>query len=244
MARDGAECLWVGHMSGVSSEASEDIVFAGRVVCFVPFGACRVSLARMRMRTGQSVKALSDSMMQAVQAANMRNVLSVLGLTRFGVFVLYVVFITMLLFSVLFLIWAVRSESNRRFLYLNTLFMTSMTAMAYLTMATGHGIFVLRKVDGSWHFSNPLFANPVPPCLPPPLPASPPPSSLSSCLFSRPLCCLLRTPLLLLRVALVWVHATQAHKVHLRTRQRYHLHTTLCARMCVHRRARMIPKKV
>lgn len=129
----------------------------------------------MRTRTGQSVKALSDSMMQAVQAANMRNVLSVLGLTHFGVFVLYVVFITMLLFSVLFLIWAVRSESNRRFLYLNTLFMTSITAMAYLTMATGHGICVLRKVDGSWHFSNPLFANPVPPCLPPPLPPPLPP---------------------------------------------------------------------
>ena len=197
----------------------------------------------MRMRTGQSVKALSDSMMQAVQAANMRNVLSVLGLTRFGVFVLYVVFITMLLFSLLFLIWAVRSESNRRFLYLNTLFMTSMTAMAYLTMATGHGIFVLRKVDGSWHFSNPLFANPVPPCLPPPLPPPlpplPSPPASSPALFVA-----FRRPLLLLRVALVWVHATQAHKVHLRTRQRYHLLTTLCARMCVHRRARMIPKKV
>jgi len=90
----------------------------------------------------------------------MRNVLSVLGLTHFGVFVLYLVFVIMLLFSLLFLIWAVRSESNRRFLYLNTLFMTSMTAMAYLAMATGHGIMVLRNVDGkSWHFSNPIFAH-------------------------------------------------------------------------------------
>jgi hypothetical protein len=128
------------------------------------------------MPTGQSVKALSDSMMQAVSAANMRNVLSVLGLTRFGVFVLYVVFITMLLFSILFLIWAVRSESNRRFLYLNTLFMTSITAMAYLTMATGQGICVLRKLDGAWHFSNPLFANPVPPLSSASPPASPPAS--------------------------------------------------------------------
>jgi len=199
MTRAGAECWWVGHVSGVSWKLQKTLCCWPCVVCLVPFGACRVSLARMRMRTGQSVKALSDSMMQAVQAANMRNVLSVLGLTRFGVFVLYVVFITMLLFSLLFLIWAVRSESNRRFLYLNTLFMTSMTAMAYLTMATGHGIFVLRKVDGSWHFSNPLFANPVPPCLPPPLPPPlpplPSPPASSPALFVA-FC----RPLLLLRV--------------------------------------------
>jgi hypothetical protein len=142
-------------------------------VCVLPNGCCGVLLAA-RARPGQSVQALSDSMMQAVQAATMRNVLSVLGLTHFGVFVLYLVFVIMLLFSLLFLIWAVRSESNRRFLYLNTLFMTSMTAMAYLAMATGHGIMVLRNVDGkSWHFSNPIFAHKVSVSLPHPPPPTP-----------------------------------------------------------------------
>ena len=95
---------------------------------------------------GQSVGALKDAMVEGIHALSLRNVLDVVGLSPFGVFVLYVIFLCMLLFSLLFLIWGIRSESSRRFVYLNTFFMTSLSAMAYLALATGNGILVLRKV--------------------------------------------------------------------------------------------------
>jgi len=114
---------------------------------------------------GESVEALKNSMIEGMHALSMRNVLNVIGLSHFGVFVLYSVFAAMLLFSVLFLIWAIRSDTSRRFLYLNTLFITSMSTMAYLAMATGNGILVLRKVpqthdyQASWRISDPLLAH-------------------------------------------------------------------------------------
>jgi len=114
---------------------------------------------------GESVEALKESMMEGMHALSMRNVLNVIGLSHFGVFVLYAVFGVMLLLSLLFLIWGVRAESSRRFLYFNTLFMTIMSMMAYLAMATGNGILVLRKLphtndfQGSWRISDPLLAH-------------------------------------------------------------------------------------
>jgi len=148
---------------------------------------------------GESVEALKESMMEGMHALSMRNVLNVIGLSHFGVFVLYAVFGVMLLLSLLFLIWGVRAESSRRFLYFNTLFMTIMSMMAYLAMATGNGILVLRKMphtndfQGSWRISDPLLAHKVLPCfasrafplsLLPPLSLSPLLSSLHLCTLS------------------------------------------------------------
>jgi hypothetical protein len=42
-------------------------------------------------------------------------------------------------------VWGVRADSSRRFLYFNSFFVTSITCMAYLAMATGNGILVLRR---------------------------------------------------------------------------------------------------
>lgn len=104
--------------------------------------------------------ALKESLMEGIEALSVNNVLHVAGLTPFGVFLLYLEFIIMLLFSVLFLIWGIRAESAKRFLYFNTFFCTSITCMAYLAMATGNGIFVLRRFStedgkGHWHFTLP-----------------------------------------------------------------------------------------
>ena len=128
--------------------------------------ACRES------GVGATIEELKTSMMGAMHAVSLRNVLHVVGLSAFGVLVLYAVFAVMLLFSILFLIWALRCDSSRRFLYLNTLFITTLSAMAYLALATGNGIVVLRKVvhqdlrpgqeDATyqvWRISDPMLAH-------------------------------------------------------------------------------------
>lgn len=104
--------------------------------------------------------ALQESLMEGIHAMDMTSILTVAGLTPFGVFLLYLEFVIMFLFSVLFLIWGVRAESSKRFLYYNTFFCTAITCMAYLAMATGNGIFVLRKFAnegkaGHWHYTLP-----------------------------------------------------------------------------------------
>ena len=58
--------------------------------------------------------------------------------------VLYMEFAAMLLVSLLFLLWGARAESGRRFFFWNMLFVTSISCMCYLAMATGNGILVLR----------------------------------------------------------------------------------------------------
>ncbi|KAJ1483331.1 hypothetical protein T484DRAFT_1800769 [Baffinella frigidus] len=84
-------------------------------------------------------KALKSAFLEGWKAMSVRNVLKVVGISPFGVFVLYVGFCVMLVSSLLFLIWGVKAESSRRFMYFNTFFVTAISAMAYLAMATGTG---------------------------------------------------------------------------------------------------------
>lgn len=46
-------------------------------------------------------------------------------------------------------VWGVRAESTKRFMYFNTFFVTSISCVGYLALATGNGILVLRKWDTS-----------------------------------------------------------------------------------------------
>jgi hypothetical protein len=80
-------------------------------------------------------------------ALSVDNLLHVAGLSPFGVAVLYMAFAVMLLVSLLFLLWGARADSSRRFFFWNTLFVTSISCMCYLAMATGNGILVLRCAD-------------------------------------------------------------------------------------------------
>mmetsp|Transcript_17802 Transcript_17802/g.44975 ORF Transcript_17802/g.44975 Transcript_17802/m.44975 type:complete len:555 (+) Transcript_17802:37-1701(+) len=103
--------------------------------------------------------ALKSSIVEGIHALSVNSILHVAGLTPFGVFTLYLEFVIMFLFSVLFLIWGVRAESAKRFLYFNTFFCTAISTMAYLAMATGNGIFVLRRLTSegkaaSWHLAS------------------------------------------------------------------------------------------
>jgi len=111
-------------------------------------------------------KALKSAFLEGWKAMSVRNVLKVVGISPFGVFVLYVGFCVMLVSSLLFLIWGVKAESSRRFMYFNTFFVTAISAMAYLAMATGTGIQVLRRMDsesgeaGTWSVSDPMMVWP------------------------------------------------------------------------------------
>jgi len=107
----------------------------------------------------EAALALKNSLIEGMHALSIQSILHVAGLTPFGVFVLYLEFVIMFLFSILFLIWGVRAESAKRFLYFNTFFCTSISTMAYLAMATGNGIFVLRRLNSegksaSWHLTS------------------------------------------------------------------------------------------
>mmetsp|Transcript_23270 Transcript_23270/g.45169 ORF Transcript_23270/g.45169 Transcript_23270/m.45169 type:complete len:559 (+) Transcript_23270:48-1724(+) len=108
----------------------------------------------------EAALALKNSLLEGLRALSVESILNVAGLTHFGVFVLYMEFAVMFLFSVLFLIWGVRAESAKRFLYFNTFFCTAISCMAYLAMATGNGILVLRRLNSegkgaSWHLATP-----------------------------------------------------------------------------------------
>ena len=92
----------------------------------------------------QPALALKEALVEGWHALSVDNLLHVAGLSPFGVAVLYIEFTAMLLMSLLFLLWGARADSSRRFFFWNTLFVTSISCMCYLAMATGNGILVLR----------------------------------------------------------------------------------------------------
>lgn len=96
-----------------------------------------------------SAAALKTALVEGLKALSIRNVLGVVGISPFGVFVLYIGFTLMLLSSLLFLIWGIKAESARRFMYFNTFFVTSISSMAYLAMATGTGSDAPIELDAS-----------------------------------------------------------------------------------------------
>lgn len=109
----------------------------------------------------QPALALKEALVEGWHALSVDNLLHVAGLSPFGVAVLYMAFAVMLLVSLLFLLWGARADSSRRFFFWNTLFVTSISCMCYLAMATGNGILVLRRPEGgSWRLSEDLVSNP------------------------------------------------------------------------------------
>lgn len=110
-----------------------------------------------------SFTTLKSAMVEGWQALSLRNVLNISGVSPFGVVLLYLAFV---LFTVLSLWcwWRARGEKDlsKRELAQAAFYLATVTALCYLTMATGNGLLVLRKVGAgrgqAWAYSSAVIA--------------------------------------------------------------------------------------
>mmetsp|Transcript_31312 Transcript_31312/g.76748 ORF Transcript_31312/g.76748 Transcript_31312/m.76748 type:complete len:479 (+) Transcript_31312:420-1856(+) len=107
-----------------------------------------------------SFEGMKYQMLQGWQSLSIRNVLDVGGVSQLGVAVLYAAFATMVLCSLLFAGWGHREpEQEKRQMYLFCGFATTISALSYLSMASGNGLLILRKIsDQGWAYSDPLLS--------------------------------------------------------------------------------------
>lgn len=121
-----------------------------------------------------TIGALKDAFINSWNALSLRDVLNVVGVSPLGVVILYATAAFLGLFSLLFLFWALKDiDPDRKQMCLHAYFAATISTVAYLTMATGCGLVVLRKSGTGpravWMYSNPLMAAPGDPKHPNPL---------------------------------------------------------------------------
>eukprot|EP00286_Rhodomonas_abbreviata_P009625 CAMPEP_0181334238 /NCGR_PEP_ID=MMETSP1101-20121128/26136_1 /TAXON_ID=46948 /ORGANISM="Rhodomonas abbreviata, Strain Caron Lab Isolate" /LENGTH=457 /DNA_ID=CAMNT_0023444167 /DNA_START=276 /DNA_END=1645 /DNA_ORIENTATION=- len=111
-----------------------------------------------------SLEVMRAAMVEGWQALSIRNVLNISGVTPLGVVVLYLIFSLATIASILL---AVKSKGeadlSKRELLHAAFYLSTILAICYLTMATGNGLAVLRKVgsgSSKWAYSNAVMATP------------------------------------------------------------------------------------